>query len=92
MSKPETLRTRLMRFIHYRVGCRLDDAAGAADAAMVFFRSVERTGQFERARAEGLSYGQIGRIFQIDKTTVFYALNPRDSTSTDEGDKLPSAA
>lgn len=67
-KQTDSRRLQFMKVIH-RCGCRLDEAASAADGMIALLRD-ERNEVFRRLKKQGLSYRQIADVFDVDRSTV----------------------
>lgn len=92
MAPQESWRAELISAIH-KTGCRLDDAAAAADVAIRKYRD-KRNGLMVIGRRMGLSFPAIAAHFDMDVAAVFriVTLILASSESKDNQSTLPSAA
>jgi hypothetical protein len=90
MAPQESWRAELISAIH-KTGCRLDDAAAAADVAIRKYKD-KRDALMVIGRRMGLTFQAIADHFHLDKAAVIRVVTLRTAIPPEPESTLPPAA
>lgn len=91
-APPDSLRARMMREMHQKAGCRLDDAAACADIALRFMDELRREVVIAYS-LPAMSIRQIAKKKNLSKSRVHQIVSiPARGEWTEPKSTLPHAA